>query len=517
MQVSIRLLIVEDSEDDPALLLLLLGQAGYEIKSERVESAGALAKALIQKWDLVISDHSMPHLSGTEALTAVRALDAEVPFIFVSGTIGEEAATDAMRHGAQDNVMKSNLKRLVPAVQRELRDAAERKERKRLDRRVQQLERFEAIGRLVGGIARDFNNMVGAILGWAEMGFEESKPESGLHDRFQKIRDQSLRAGKLTAKLLTFAGGRALQPCRINLNVLIEEEMSLLTRLIGAGIKVRILATPDLKVTLADPTQIEQVLMNLCVNARDAMEDGGELVIETQNVELGPEFCREHCVDPPGSYVLLRVSDTGIGIDSATMEHIFEPFFTTKAIGKGTGLGLATLYGIVKQHGGFVFAESKLGMGSSFRVYLPVSTGKHEHRETRAADDDRPSGSETILLVEDHDGLRETAREMLEALGYRVLVASDGGKALELFTANAKQFDLVMMDVVMPVLSGPDAYLEMAALNPGIRVLFTTGYTPKAKALTSMLEKGGVILQKPYSLTSLSQMVRGAIEQPVPV
>jgi DNA-binding NtrC family response regulator len=167
MQPSIRLLIVEDSEDDSALLLLLLGQAGYEIKSERVESARSLAKALIQKWDLVISDHSMPHLSGTEALTAVRAIDADVPFIFVSGTIGEEAATDAMRHGAQDYVMKSNLKRLVPAVQRELRDAAERKERKRLDRRVQQLERFESIGRLVGGIAHDFNNMVGAILGWA--------------------------------------------------------------------------------------------------------------------------------------------------------------------------------------------------------------------------------------------------------------------------------------------------------------------------------------------------------------
>jgi two-component system cell cycle sensor histidine kinase/response regulator CckA len=515
MPASIRLLMVEDSEDDAELLLLLLGQAGCEIKSERVDSAGSLAKALNQKWDIVISDHSMPHFSGAEALKTVRALDTEVPFIFVSGTIGEEVAANAMRNGAQDYVMKSNLKRLAPAVQRELKDAAERKERKRLDRRVQQLERYEAIGRLVGGIAHDFNNMVGAILGWAELGFDESKPKSGLHDRFQKIRDQSLRAGKLTSKLLTFAGGRALQPRKINLNVLIEEEMSLISRLIGEGIKVRILAAPDLKVTLADPTQIEQVIMNLCLNARDAMEQGGEMVIETQNVELGPDFCREHCVDPPGSYVLLRVSDTGVGIDSATMEHIFEPFFTTKQIGKGTGLGLATLYGVVKQHGGFVFAESKVGIGSSFRVYLRVSTGSHEHLEIRD-DDERPRGSETILLAEDHEGLRETAREMLEALGYRVLVASDGGNALELFTANAKQIDLVVMDVVMPVLSGPEAYLEMAALKPGVRVVFTTGYTPKAKALTSMLEKGGVILQKPYSLTSLSQMVRGALEFPLP-
>lgn len=516
MPGAIRLLIVEDSEDDAALLLLLLGQAGYEIKSERVESANSLAKALGQKWDLVISDHTMPHFSGAAALTAVRAADSEVPFIFVSGTIGEEAATDAMRHGAQDYVMKSNLKRLVPAVQRELQDAAERKERKRLDRRVQQLERYEAIGRLLGGIAHDFNNMIGAILGWAEMGFEQSNPESGSRDRFQKIRDQSLRAGKLTAKLLTFAGGRSLQPRKINLNVLIEEEMSLLSRLIGEGIKVRILAAPDLSVTLADPTQVEQVLMNLCLNARDAMDRGGELVIETQNVELDSDFCREHCVEPPGSYVLLRVSDTGIGIDSETMEYIFEPFFSTKVMGEGTGLGLATVYGIVKQHGGFVFAESKPGMGSSFRVYLPVSTGRHEHRETRD-DVERPRGTETILLVEDHDGLRETAREMLEALGYRVLVASDGANALEIFTVNAKQIELVVMDVVMPVLSGPEAYLEMSALKPGVRVIFTTGYTPKAKALTSMLDKGGAILQKPYSLTSLSQMVRGAIEHPVPV
>jgi two-component system cell cycle sensor histidine kinase/response regulator CckA len=513
---SIRLLIVEDSEDDAALLLLLLGQVGYDIKSERVESASALAKALIQKWDLVISDHSMPHFSGTAALTAVRASDTEVPFIFVSGTIGEEVAAEAMRHGAQDYVMKSNLKRLVPAVQRELRDAAERKERQRLDRRVQQLERFEAIGRLVGGIAHDFNNMIGAILGWAEMGFEESKPESRLHNRFQKIRDQSLRAGKLTAKLLTFAGGRPLQAHKINLNVLIEEEMSLLSRLIGEAIKVRILAAPDLKVTLADPTQIEQVILNLCLNARDAMEHGGELVIETQNVEIGLEFCREHCVDPPGSYVLLRVSATGSGIDSAAMEHIFEPFFTTKATGEGTGLGLATLYGVVKQHSGFVFAESKVGMGSSFRVYLPVSAGSHEHCETRD-DDERPRGSETILLAEDHDGLRETAREILEALGYCVLAASNGGDALDIFKAHANQIDLVVMDVVMPVLSGPEAYLEMYALKPDVRVIFTTGYAPKANALTAMLEKGAVILQKPYSLTSLSQMVRGAIEHPIPV
>ena len=334
MQNTLRLLMVEDSEDDAALLLLLLRQAGFEINSGRVDSAAALARALNQNWDIIISDHSMPHFSGTEALKIVRASDAVVPFIFVSGTIGEDVATEAMRNGAQDYVLKTNLKRLVPAVQRELRDAGERKERKRLERRVQQLQKYEAIGRLVGGIAHDFNNMIGAILGWAEMGCEETQPENKLHNRFQKICDQSVRAGKLTSQLLAFAGGQVLQTRRINLNTLVKEEMSLLGRIIGEDIEVQVRVAPDLRVTLADPTQIEQVLMNLCLNARDAMPGGGQLLIATQNVELGTEFCHNHAYSQPGNYVLLSVTDTGVGMDAATMDSMFEPFFTTKGTEK---------------------------------------------------------------------------------------------------------------------------------------------------------------------------------------
>lgn len=453
----------------------------------------------------------MPQFSGTEALKMVRAMDPDVPFIFVSGTIGEDAATDAMRTGAQDYVMKTNLKRLVPAVQRELRDAAERKERRRLDRRVQQLEKFEAIGRLVGGIAHDFNNMIGAILGWAEMGCEETEGENGLHSRFQKIRDQSVRAGKLTSQLLAFAGGQILQKRKINLNILVQEEMSLLSKIIGENIKVQILVAPDLSVTLADPTQMEQVLMNLCLNARDAMPGGGQLLVETQNVELGAEFCRDNACGPPGSYVLLSVSDTGVGMDAGTIERIFEPFFTTKETGRGTGLGLATVAGVVKQHDGVILAKSEPGKGASFQVYLPADSGTHEPDDT-ACDTQLLRGTETILLAEDHDGLRDTAREMLQGLGYRILDAPDGAKALEVFKLHADQIDLIVMDVVMPSLSGPEAYLEMSALRPGIRVIFTTGYTLEAKALVSMVEKGASVLRKPYSLTSLSQMVRGALQ-----
>ena len=296
MQNSMRLLIIEDSEDDAALLLLLLRQAGFEIDFGRVDSPGALTQALNKSWDIIISDHSMPHFSGTEALKSVRAKDANVPFIFVSGTIGEEVATEAMRTGAQDYVMKTNLKRLVPAVRSAssgMRRSAKRAQASGLgvSSNCRSLKRLE---RLVGGVAHDFNNMIGAILGWAEMGFEETKPENRLHDRFQKIRDQSVRAGKLTSQLLAFAGGQVLQTRKINLNILVQEEMGLLSRIIGEDIEVRVRVAPDLRVTLADPTQIEQVLMNLCLNARDAMAGGGRLFIETQNVELGAEFCRDH-------------------------------------------------------------------------------------------------------------------------------------------------------------------------------------------------------------------------------
>jgi two-component system cell cycle sensor histidine kinase/response regulator CckA len=511
MSTFIRLLVIGDSEDHSALVNLLLRQAGYALHSERVDTSQALKKALLSKWDLVVCDHSMPHLSGNEALHFIRTVDAEVPFIFVSGTIGEDTTVAAMRNGAQDYIMKVNLIRLVPAVQRELRDAGLRLERKKLDRRVQQLEKFEAIGRLVGGIAHDFNNMIGAVMGWAELGRDETPVDSRVHDRFLKICTQSLRAGKLTAQLLAFTGGQILQPRTLNLNLVIQKEMSLLSKIIGEGINVHVHLATDLPAILADPSQIEQVLMNLCLNARDAIASGGDLTVETQNVQLDARFYRQHPLAQPGSYLLLSVTDTGIGIDGEDIHHIFEPFFTTKEIGKGTGLGLATVFGVVKQHGGFVVVENREEGGTSFRVYLPIAAQKLEVSQT-ALLNMPPRGTETILLAEDHEGLRDTAHEMLQNLGYHVLACADGLEALELFRKSPDSIHLLVMDVVMPSLSGPEAYLEMCALRPDIKVIFTTGYTPKAAQLVSMIEKGAFMLRKPYSLVSLSQMIRATLE-----
>src|SRR6266404_5963480 len=277
--------------------------------------------------------------------------------------MGEEAAVAALKDGAQDYVMKTNLKRLVPAVQRELRELEVRRERKRLERQVQQLQKFEAIGRLAGGIAHDFNNAIGAIMGWADLALQEAQPGTRLQERLQKICAQAQRTAGLTSQLLAFARQQVLQPRRVDLNGLIEEGTSLLRKVIGADVEVRLVPAPNLRVTVADPVQIDQVLMNLCLNARDAMPKGGRLIIETQNADFEEEYCRLHTYVRPGSYVLLSVSDTGIGMDAATIERIFEPFFTTKDVGKGTGLGLATVFGIVKQHGGFINVYSEPGKG----------------------------------------------------------------------------------------------------------------------------------------------------------
>ncbi|HYL63433.1 MAG TPA: response regulator [Candidatus Methylomirabilis sp.] len=512
MGVPLHVLIVEDSEDDGDLVVRELRRGGYDVHFERVDTEATVVSAVeSHEWDLIISDFSMPVFSGIDALAMVRKKRPDVPFIFVSGTMGEETAVAAMKNGAQDYLMKDNLKRLVPAVQRELRDAEERRTRKRLEQHVHQLQKFEAIGRLAGGIAHDFNNMIGAIMGWAEMGLEEAAEGTRLRERFGKIREQSYRAAKLTAQLLAFGRRQLLQRRKVNLNALVQEEMSFLGKVIGEDIEIKVMAAPGLAVTQADPTQIEQVLMNLCLNARDAMPGGGQLIIETRNVEIGAEYCRTHAYAKPGVYVLLSVSDSGVGMDAPTMERIFEPFFTTKELGRGTGLGLATVYGIVKQHGGFIYVYSEPGLGTSFRVYLLADAGAEERRETQP--EARPErGTETILLADDHDGLRDSAQEMLQALGYRTILARDGSEALRLFETNKNRISLVLLDVVMPRLSGPEVYAKMSASRPELKVIFTTGYTAEAGSLLALARNGATILQKPYSLTVLSQTLRRALD-----
>lgn len=512
MSTPLRVLFIEDSDDDATLQVRLLRQGGYDVAYERVDSAAALSEALARKWDIIISDYSMPHFKGTDALKLVREKSQDVPFIFVSGTIGEDAAVAALKVGAHDYLMKTNLSRLIPAVQRELREARERSERRRLEQQVHLLQRFEAIGRLAGGVAHDFNNVIGAIMGWADLGAHGAVAGSDLQDKFLKIRSQADRASTLTRQLLAFARRQVLQSRNTNLNELIKEAISLLRNVIGERIDIQMELAEDLRVVWGDPGQIEQVLMNLCLNARDAMPDGGRLFIQTKNSEIGDEYIRLHPYAVPGPYVLLRVLDTGTGMDAATLEHIFEPFFTTKETGKGTGLGLATVYGIVKQHKGFIDAESTPGRGATFQVYLPSGEGLPDAPE-KPQNNTLRGGNEGILIAEDNEGLREAAREILESLGYRVMLAKDGADAVQVFEENHASIDLVFMDVVMPHLNGPEAYAQMCAIRPDLPVMFTTGYASEATLLSVRSVEKSVVLQKPYGSQYFAKMLREVLDK----
>jgi signal transduction histidine kinase len=512
MSAPLRVLLVEDSADDAALIVRHLQLGGYDVESERVDSRNSMSTAIERKnWDLVICDYSMPNFSGSEALQLLRERDRDIPFIFVSGTIGEDTAVSALKLGAQDYVMKGNLKRLLPAIQRELCEAQERRERERLEQRLKQLERFEAIGRLAGGIAHDFNNIIGTVMGWAQMGYEEASPYPGMQQRFQKIRAEAQRAAGLTSQLLTFARRQVLQPRHLDLNQSISNLAPLLETATGAHVEVKNVLAPDLGVIRADPTQIDQALMNLYLNARDAMPSGGQLVIETRNVRLDESFCRTHPDAKPGEYVLLTVSDTGVGMDKATLDRIFEPFFTTKELGRGTGLGLATVYGVVQQHEGFIRVDTEPGKGSAFHLYFPASAGAIQARNSTPVST-LSRGTETLLIADDHEGLIEIAKEFLGACGYTLILAKNGEKAVQLFTENKVRIDLVILDVSMPLLTGPEAYRRMCELQPGLRVIFTTGHTAESPLLNSTLEAGAALLQKPYAPQELALLVRRTLD-----
>jgi two-component system cell cycle sensor histidine kinase/response regulator CckA len=513
MGLPIRVLIVEDSEDDAELLVRKL-RGEYVVAFERVDTPGAMIKAISEKeWDIVICDYAMPCFSGMDALRLLRAVNSDVPFIFLSGRIGEEGAVAALKQGAQDYIMKGNLNRLLPAIQKELSEVQRRHVHERLELHVRQLEKFEAIGRLAGGIAHDFNNALTVIIGWSQIGYDEAvgSKEPRLQVRFQKICEEARRSADLTAQLLAFSRQQVLQKQDFDLNVLVTEATTLLRSAVAEPIEFKLTPAGNLRGICGDATQIRQVLVNLCLNARDAMPNGGQLIVETQNIEIGEEFCNLHNYGTPGEYVLLVVSDTGVGMDTDTLRRIFEPFFTTKDRGYGTGLGLATVYGIIKQHDGFVNVYSELGRGTTFRIYIPASSGVREARSVPVACDSH-GGSETILVADDHAQLRELAYETLEARGYHVILVSDGAEAVRTFSENANGIDLVVLDVEMPHLSGPEAYSRMCLLNPNLRVIFATGHTTRSAALTPHIERGAVFLQKPYDPQTLRRAVRSRLD-----
>ena len=381
-----------------------------------------------------------------------------------------------------------------------------------LKAQLSQAQKMESIGRLAGGVAHDFNNMLNVILGYSELALNKIQQGEPFFREFTEIRTSANRAAELTRQLLGFARRQTIAPKKLDLNETVGGMINMLGRLIGENIELVWLPRQDLWSVHMDPSQIDQIMANMCVNARDAIDDIGKLVIETDQVIFDEDYCQRHAGFIPGEFVMLAITDNGCGIERETLEKIFEPFFTTKELGKGTGLGLAMVYGIVKQNHGFINVYSEPGQGACFKIYFPRhKDGVEQHVATKPL----PSveqGHETILLVEDEATLLQLIQAMLEELGYQILVAGSPDQAIQLLDKHANDIDLLMTDVIMPNMNGQELASHALKVRPEIRVLFTSGYTANVIAHHGVLDEGVNFLQKPFLVEELARKLRQTLE-----
>jgi PAS domain S-box-containing protein len=386
------------------------------------------------------------------------------------------------------------------------------KEKRQLEEQLKLAQRLEAVGRLAGGVAHDFNNLLSVILSYAGFAVDALRESDLIHADIVEIQNAGQRAAALTRQLLAFSRKQLLEPEVLSLNKVVSGIESMLRRLLGEDIDIEVHLAEPLGSVMADPGQIEQVIMNLAVNARDAMPRGGKLTIETTNVELDADYANQHVAVKPGRFVMLSVTDTGSGIDAETKAHIFEPFFTTKEKGKGTGLGLSTVYGIVKQSGGNIWVYSEPGRGTTFKVYLPRVDAPATDLKRRPASV-MATGSETVLVVEDEDAVRRLAERILRSAGYTVLAAASGGDALVLCEKQGEAIDLLLTDVVMPQMSGKELAERLAKTSPKLRVLYMSGYTDNAIVHHGVLDPGTRFIGKPFAAAELTRKVREVLDE----
>jgi two-component system cell cycle sensor histidine kinase/response regulator CckA len=518
---ALRALIADDSENDVLFLLRALRKAGYEPVYERVSTAPAMKAALQrQTWDIVISDYEMPNFGGFEALQLLKESGHDLPFILVSAVVSEETAVAAMKAGAHDYIMKRNLVRLAPAIERELREAQTRGARKAAEEALRQSEeqlrqahKIEAVGRLASGVAHDFNNILTVITGHSELLLRQLDADDPRRKNAEQIEKAAYRAAALTRQLLTFSRKQVIEPRVLKLNAIILNIEKMLRRLIGEDIEFCTVLDSAAGHIKADPGQIEQVIMNLAVNARDAMPNGGKLTVTTANTTLDknqlnnfPDLCA-------GDYVMLTIADTGTGMSEEVKAHLFEPFFTTKPPGKGTGLGLATCFGIVKQSTGHINVHSELGRGTTFKIYFPQVQSALESPRVRIMPTEATGGNETVLLVEDEPVVRELAVATLREKGYTVVEAVNGEEGLRMARQHDGKIDLVLTDVVMPVMGGKEMADALRTSHPDTKVLFTSGYTEDAMGHHGVLRPGILFLQKPYMTATLARKVREVLDE----
>jgi signal transduction histidine kinase len=489
-----------------------LGRGGYQASFQRVGSSAELDGALTSHWDIAISDFTVGDCGALTALRAIQTKSIDLPLIVVSGKIKDADVISALKAGAADHMTRSNLMSLNAAVEREIRAAKLRRERIRLEEEFRQAQKMEAVGRLAGGVAHDFNNLLTVITGYSDLLLTSRDLKDAQRTALEEIRRSAERGGALTHQLLAFSRRQPMVARTVRLNDLIIQIEKMLRRLIGEDIELVTIPAAARDTVTADAGRLEQVIMNLVVNARDAMPNGGKLTIETGTIQLSESFSAPKLGVPAGPHVTISITDTGVGMDEETKNHLFEPFFTTKGPGRGTGLGLATAYGIIRQSGGAIGMFSELGAGTTARIYLPLVEDKLAVAPEGSPAGKNLDGAETILLVEDEARVRKLIVDVLSSRGYHVVEATRGEEAIRMCREYQGKIDLAVVDVVMPEMSGPGVVKEIAQVCPGIRVLYISGYTDEAIVHHGIPQSGAAFLQKPFMPNALVRKVREVLD-----